>query len=75
MAEGGGIIVPFRCLLNYLLLVCVVIVHSWVTTVSPIVCMFLYIQHMLLFNGLLFKLILKGKNTVTELFGNIDRQL
>lgn len=34
ITEGGGIIVPFRCLINYMLLVCVVSVHSGFTAVS-----------------------------------------
>lgn len=44
MAEGGGIILPFRCLLNYLLLVYVLWVRGGVATVTTIVCMYLYIH-------------------------------
>lgn len=44
MTEGGGVIVPFRCLLNYLSLVFVGSVHSGVTTVSLFVCMYLCIS-------------------------------
>lgn len=40
MAEGGGIVVLFRSLLNYLLLVFVGSVHTTVTTVSAIMGMY-----------------------------------
>lgn len=67
MAEGGGIIVPFRCLLNYLLLVCVVSVHSGVTTVSPIVC---YVSmHQCI--GMHLLCVYTSSMRITELFRNI----